>query len=91
MIFRVWKDMSLNDSLTEFERSAFAVWEYPVSDKFTKIWQSFIENKPPEDVTTAVNRVKWKDPIVLSNGTVIEQHSEMFAWIGKLFESCFRY
>ena len=77
--------MSLNDSLTEFERSAFAVWEYPVSDKFTKIWQSFIENKPPPDVATALQRVKWKEPKTLPNGTVIQERSEQFAWIGKLF------
>ena len=37
---RIWKDMSLNDSMTEVERSKLAVWDYPVSDKYTKIWQS---------------------------------------------------
>ena len=29
--------MALNDSLTIFEKSKLAVWEYPVSDKFTKV------------------------------------------------------
>ncbi len=37
---RIWKDMSLNDSMSEVERSKLAVWDYPVSDKYTKIWQS---------------------------------------------------
>lgn len=37
---RIWKDMSLNDSMNEVERSKLAVWDYPVSDKYTKIWQS---------------------------------------------------
>ena len=32
--------MSLNDSMTELDRSKLAVWDYPVSDKYTKIWQS---------------------------------------------------
>ena len=32
--------MSLNDTMTELERSKLAVWDYPVSDKYTKIWQS---------------------------------------------------
>lgn len=32
--------MSLNDSMNEVERSKLAVWDYPVSDKYTKIWQS---------------------------------------------------
>ena len=29
--------MSLNDSLNELERSKLAVWDYPVSDKYTKV------------------------------------------------------
>ena len=37
IIFRIWKEMALNDSLTIFEKSKLAVWEYPVSDKFTKV------------------------------------------------------
>lgn len=28
--YNVWKEMSLNDSLTSFERSQFTVWDYPV-------------------------------------------------------------
>ena len=32
--------MSLNDSMSEIERSKLAVWDYPVSDKYTKLWQS---------------------------------------------------
>ena len=37
IIFRIWKEMALNDSLTIFEKSKLAVWDYPVSDKFTKV------------------------------------------------------
>ena len=37
MIFRIWKEMALNDSLTIFEKSKLAVWDYPVSDRFTKV------------------------------------------------------
>ena len=29
--------MALNDSLTSVEKSKLAVWDYPVSDKFTKV------------------------------------------------------
>ena len=36
-MYRIWKDMSLNDSLNELERSKLAVWDYPVSDKYTKV------------------------------------------------------
>merc|ERR550532_1525062 len=41
--YTIWKAMSLNDSLSEVERSKLAVWDYPVSDKYTKIWQSMKE------------------------------------------------
>ena len=37
---RIWKEMSLNDSLSELERSKLAVWDYPVSDKYTKVKQN---------------------------------------------------
>ena len=37
IIFRIWKEMALNDSLTVAEKSKLAVWDYPVSDKFTKV------------------------------------------------------
>ena len=29
--------MSLDPSITEIERSKLAVWEYPVSDAYTKV------------------------------------------------------
>ena len=28
--YQIWKDMSLNDSTDEYERSKLAVWDYPV-------------------------------------------------------------
>ena len=37
IIIRVWKDMSLDNTISEFERSKLAVWDYPVSDKYTKV------------------------------------------------------
>ena len=36
-LFRVWKEMSLDNTISEYERSKLAVWDYPVSDKFTKV------------------------------------------------------
>ena len=29
--------MSLDNTITEYERSKLAVWDYPVSDKYTKV------------------------------------------------------
>jgi ionotropic glutamate receptor len=31
--------MSLNDSMDTKERAKLAVWDYPVSDKYTNIWR----------------------------------------------------
>lgn len=53
--------MSLNDSLTEVERSKLAVWDYPVSDKYTKIWKSMKDAGFPPSFDEAVNRVLSSD------------------------------
>lgn len=50
--------MSLNDSLSEDERAKLAVWDYPVSDKYTKIWAQIQEAKEPETWADGVRRVK---------------------------------
>ena len=55
---RIWKDMSLNDSLSDLERSKLAVWDYPVSDKYTKMWQSMKEAGLPESFDDALARVR---------------------------------
>jgi len=54
-----WKDMSLDDTLSPVNRSKLAVWDYPVSDKYSKIWQSLQETRNvPESMEEAVNRVR---------------------------------
>ena len=64
--------MSLNDSMSEIERSELAVWDYPVSDKYTKMWQSMQEADLPENQTDAVARVKAS-----------KRSNEGFAFLGK--------
>lgn len=56
--YEIWKDMSLNDSLTPVERSKLAVWDYPVSDKYTKMWQAMQEAGLPNSLDEAVQRVR---------------------------------
>ncbi|XP_043471341.1 ionotropic receptor 25a [Leptopilina heterotoma] len=56
--YHIWKDMSLNDSLSDLERAKLAVWDYPVSDKYTKMFQSMKEAKFPKSLEEAVNRVR---------------------------------
>lgn len=63
--------MSLNDSLSPVERAKLAVWDYPVSDKYTKIWQAMEKAGFPNTLEEAVARV-------LSS----KSSSEGFAYIG---------
>jgi ionotropic glutamate receptor len=65
--------MSLNDSLSDVERSKLAVWDYPVSDKYTKIWQAMREAKFPQTLDDAVERVRKS-----------KSSSEGFAYVGKM-------
>ncbi|XP_043640733.1 ionotropic receptor 25a [Drosophila teissieri] len=58
MFYEIWKDLSLNDSLTPLQRSKLAVWDYPVSDKYTKMWQAMQEAHLPATLEEAVARVR---------------------------------
>ena len=55
---RIWKDLSLNESTDEYERTKLAVWEYPISDKYTKIWQGMKEAGLPTSLEEAKERVR---------------------------------
>ncbi|XP_043206928.1 ionotropic receptor 25a-like [Amphibalanus amphitrite] len=55
--YEIWKDMSLNDSMTEVERAKLAVWDYPVSDRYTKMWGAMQEAGLPTSFDEAVERV----------------------------------
>lgn len=58
IFYNIWKEMSLNDSLSEEERSRFAIWDYPISDKYTKIWSQIQEVQMPSNLSQAIERVK---------------------------------
>ena len=32
--------MSVDPNISEYNRAKLAVWDYPVSDKYTKMWQN---------------------------------------------------
>ena len=49
--------MSLNESISQQERAKLAVWDYPVSDKFTNMWRVMKESVLPETSGTAIERV----------------------------------
>ena len=69
---RIWKDMSLDDSLTIYERSKLAVWDYPVSDTYTKMWQAMKEAGLPSSFEEGVERVRASP-----------SSSEGYAFLGK--------
>ncbi|KAI1287393.1 Glutamate receptor [Halotydeus destructor] len=56
--YEVWKDLSLDDNLEEDERAMLAVWDYPVSDKYTKIWAQMSEAKFPVTYEDAIAKIK---------------------------------
>ena len=41
--------MSSENNITEYMRAKLAVWDYPVSDMYTKIWQTFGKMKKKRD------------------------------------------
>ena len=54
----VWKDLSLDDSTSEYERAKLAVWDYPVTDKYTRIWDGMQEASLPMTFEEALERVR---------------------------------
>ena len=56
--FKIWKDMSLNVSLSKLDRAKFAVWDYPLSNKYTKIWKSMQDTGFPPTIEDAVQRIR---------------------------------
>ena len=50
--------MALNESMSEYERSKMAVWDYPISDRYTKMWQSMKKAGLPETFEEAIERVR---------------------------------
>ncbi|KAK6763794.1 hypothetical protein RB195_024212 [Necator americanus] len=55
--YNIWKEMSLNESMSLRDRARLAVWDYPVSDKFTNMWRYMQESTLPENMDAAVQRV----------------------------------
>jgi len=56
--YEIWKDLSMDDSMSEVERAKLAVWDYPVSDKYTKMWQTMKESGLPRTYEDALEQVK---------------------------------
>ncbi|KAL3863831.1 hypothetical protein ACJMK2_005559 [Sinanodonta woodiana] len=55
--YEIWRKMSLNDSLDPIQRAQLAVWDYPVSDKFEKLWEAMNRSEIPNTYEEAISRV----------------------------------
>lgn len=69
--------MAISSKISEYERSKLAVWKYPVSTFFLKLWSEIGKNDDygvPADMDEAIFRMK--------NGTRINQNQ--FAFLGNI-------
>lgn len=55
--YQIWKNMSLNPMTPEADRAAYAVWAYPISDKYTKILAQMYQAGMPRSYEEGVRRV----------------------------------
>lgn len=55
--YNIWKEMSLSESMSEKDRARLAIWDYPLSDKFTNMWRYMQESKLPVNMEEAIERV----------------------------------
>lgn len=56
--YQIWKNMSLNEALSEETRAQFTVWDYPISDKYTKILAEMYQARMPKSYDEGVARVR---------------------------------
>ncbi|RUS82782.1 hypothetical protein EGW08_009446 [Elysia chlorotica] len=67
--YEIWKNMSLDENLAAVERAKLAVWDYPVSDKYTKLWNTMKNSRFPDNATSAVERVLEGNFAFISDAT----------------------
>ncbi|XP_041370921.1 ionotropic receptor 25a-like [Gigantopelta aegis] len=67
--YGLWKDMSLDDTLNVVERAKLAVWDYPVSDKYTKLWETMKTSDFPNNEMEAKDRVLKSEFAFISDAT----------------------
>ncbi|CAM1317771.1 Uncharacterised protein g6837 [Pycnogonum litorale] len=70
--YEIWKDMSLNESMDEVERAKLAVWDYPVSDKYTRIWNAIKQAGLPNNSISGVERTRTEAFAYIGDATEIK-------------------
>lgn len=77
----MWKDLSLNDDLDEDERAELAVWDYPISDRFTKIWAAMTEANAYMGYNEAIHRVRSSQSNGREGNALVGQFTMMLSTI----------
>ncbi|KAK7109957.1 ionotropic receptor 25a-like [Littorina saxatilis] len=67
--YQIWKDMSLSNTMEAVERAKLAVWDYPVSDKYTKLWNTMQDTGFPPNKKAALELVFTGDFAFISDAT----------------------
>ncbi|XP_054005228.1 ionotropic receptor 25a-like [Hylaeus anthracinus] len=58
MLYQMWRQMTLDENTPEWNRSKYAVWDYPLEDKFTKMYYAMDEVGFVPSVEQAVKMVR---------------------------------
>lgn len=56
--YQIWKNMSLNEQVDRETQAQFTVWDYPISDKYTKMLDQMYQAKMPKSYEEGVRRTK---------------------------------
>ena len=68
--------MSLNDSLNPVERAKLAVWDYPVSEQFTKLMDTM---SVPNHYEQALDMVKTGKFAFIGRETTMRERAHFFS------------
>ncbi|KAK7489559.1 hypothetical protein BaRGS_00019193 [Batillaria attramentaria] len=68
--YDIWKQMSLSNEMEAVERAKMAVWDYPVSDKYTKLWNTMKTSPFPVTEQQAIEMVLTGDFAFISDATI---------------------
>ncbi|CAL1539208.1 unnamed protein product [Lymnaea stagnalis] len=72
--YEIWKNMSLNDDLAPIERAQLAVWDYPVSDKYTRLWETMKKSGFPESEEAGAKRILEGNFAFIADSTSNKYH-----------------
>ena len=64
--------MSLDNTISEYDRAKLAVWDYPVSDKYTKMWQNMKNTGLYKNMTHALEMVRKSPTKKQGNALIVD-------------------